>query len=753
MTGKNWRLLAALALITGVPAFGNGTITGRVLDQSDAAVPKVTVQAESLETRQRTEVETNSDGLYVFAVLPSGRYRLAFRKQGFREVVREPVILAVNGATRIDTTLELSTVESQVQVHAQLQTIEQDSAAVSTVIDRTLIENIPLNGRSFHSLMRLVPGVTFAEASVVSTGQFVVNGMRSSSNYFMVDGVGANFAASPSATFTQQANGALPGLTILGGFNSLLTAEALEEFRVQTSGYAAEFGRSPGGQIQMRSRSGSNQYHGSLAHYFRNEVLDANDWFANASNQERAPLRLNQFAAALGGPVWIPGLYRGTDRTFFHFSYEGLRLQQPRFLDALVPTEALRAQASGTLRSVLNAFPLPNAPALPNDPAGSARYRKNISFPNEHNIPALRVDHLLNSNWQLFGRWNHAPSSFVSRTGAMFLSDNYSTNTMTTVGATATFSATKINEFRANWSTSEAGFNWDIAEVDGSVKVPDSEIFPSYATRDTASVGFNFGPFPGPSFSVGRAIGNVQRQLNLLNNLTWVVGTHQMKFGVDYRRMFPQPRFRAYGISYQFATLEGAVTNGLNTTSVQLLAPPGTVTFDNYSLFAQDTWRAGRRITFTYGLRYEVVPAPSAQEDRPIYRISQIKDLMTATIAPPGEPLFRTRWTNFAPRFGIAWQPFAASDLTIRAGTGIFYDLPSGQALAGYNFWPYNTVRRTTNNPFPATEATLAPIPVNTNPPYNDDFRFYDPDLNLPFAWHWNFGVEKTLGSNQTLAV
>jgi hypothetical protein len=736
-----YRALIALTAVT-ILAQNNSTIAGRTTDSSGLPAPGVRVEALHLVTQTKTVSVTDKNGLYVFPVLSPGRYRLVFRKDGFREATVEPVILSTGGTIRTDAELTPGTVDSRVEVRGSLTPLEQESASVGTVIDRSLVENIPLNGRSFHSLMRLVPGVTLAEASVVSTGQFVVNGMRSSSNYFMVDGVGANFAASPSATFTQQASGSLPGLTILGGFNGLLTADAVEEFRVQTSGYAAEFGRTPGGQIQMTSRTGSSQIRGSLSHYFRNEALDANDWFANANNQRRAPLRLNQFAGSVGGPL--------TSKTFFHFSYEGLRLRQPRFLDALVPSSETRQSATGAMREIFNAFPLANTPSLPGDIAGTARYRQNISFPNQHDIPALRIDHTLTSKVQLFGRVNHAPSSFVSRSGSNFLTTNYSTNTMITGGATAKISSSLVNELRANFSRSEAGFNWDIAQVDGAVRPPDSLLFPSYANPATSSANVSLGPAgAGMSFTVGRAIGNLQRQLNVLNNLSWVSRSHQMKFGFDFRRMFPQPRFRAYGIGYQFPSL----ASSLNTTQVQLLAPPGDVNLDNYSFFAQDTWRLARRFTLTFGLRYEVVPPPNPSADRPIYRISQITDLLTATIAPAGTPLYKTSWNNFAPRVGVAWQPWAKSDLTIRAGTGLFYDLPGGQALAGFNFWPYNTVRRTMNNPFPAPAATLESIPVSTNPPYNDDFRFYDPNLKLPYAWHWNFGVEKSLGSGQTLSM
>jgi len=750
-------LLCFLLLIPFSPGLfaANGAISGHVTDASGGAVDRAKVTAENVTTGLRSSVETSQGGLYVFPVLPSGQYRLTVQKAGFHELRKESVNLSVSGATTVDVTLEIGAISQTVTVTSANSPLERESAGVSTVIDRGMVENMPLNGRSFHTLMRLAPGVNIASSSVVSTGQFVVNGMRNNSNYFMVDGVGANFAASPSATFTQQASGSLPGLTVMGGFNSLVTADALEEFRISTSGYAAEYGRTPGGQIEMRTRSGTNDLHGSVSHYFRNDVLDANDWFANANRQGRPPMRLNQPAVAVGGPVFIPKFYDGRNRTFFHFSFEALRLMQPRFLDAVTPTAEARQMAIPALQPILNAFPLPNADPLPTDPLYTGRYRKNISFPNKHDIPALRIDQYLGENTQLFGRWSDAPSSFVSRSRANSLSENYSDNRMITIGLNRTFSPRIVNEFRVNYSSSEAGFNWDLAEVDGAVRPDYAALYPSYAGMENASIGFNLGPAASsPGISVGRAIGNYQRQLNFVNQLSIIAGNHQLKMGLDIRRMMPQPRFRAYGISHQFTPdFATAITKGLNTTSVQLLAPPGNVTMDNYSFFVQDAWRINRRLTLTLGLRWEIIPAPQPEKERPLYRISQVDDLMTATIAPAGLPLFETRYRDFAPRFGVAYQPFANSDLTIRGGAGIFYDLPTGQALAAFNYWPYNTVRYTYQNSFPAPAETLQPIPVSVEPPYDDDFRFYDPNMRLPYAWQWNFGIEKSLGNDQSFSL
>ncbi len=282
---------------------------------------------------------------------------------GFRPA-EKTVTLTIGDRLIADFPLVLAEQRASIEVRDTALQVNRDNAAVSTLFTRELIQNLPLNGRSFQSLLELTPGVVLAPATISNPGQFAVNGQRTNANYFMVDGVSANVAASASATFTQQAAGTLPGLTILGTSSGLVSIDALQEFRISTSSYSAEYGRMPGGQIMLVTRSGTNRYSVSIYNYFRNEKLDANDWFSNRNRIARQALRQNNFGGVFGGPIWVPGLYSGRDRTFFFFSYEGLRLRQPEaaLRNVLVPSRAARQRAQGAARAVLEAFPLPNAP-------------------------------------------------------------------------------------------------------------------------------------------------------------------------------------------------------------------------------------------------------------------------------------------------------------------------------------------------------------------------------------------------------
>jgi hypothetical protein len=230
--------------------------------------------------------------------------------------------------------------------------VETESGTVSTVVDRTFVEDIPLNGRSFQTLILLTPGVVAVPTALDNQGQFSVNGQRADANYFTVDGVSANFGVTGFFPLLQSAGGALPALTASGGTNSLVSVDALQEFRIQTSSFAPEFGRTPGGQISIVTRAGTNAFHGTLFDYFRNSVLDANDWFANFNHLPKPAERQN-FGGVFGGPVF-------KDKSFFFFSYEGLRLRQPVTQTTAVPDAASRQQAPAAMQPFLNAYPVAN---------------------------------------------------------------------------------------------------------------------------------------------------------------------------------------------------------------------------------------------------------------------------------------------------------------------------------------------------------------------------------------------------------
>ncbi|HEY2971893.1 MAG TPA: carboxypeptidase-like regulatory domain-containing protein [Pyrinomonadaceae bacterium] len=332
------------------------TLGGTVEDQNGAVVPGVNITVQNTGTSFERQASTNESGSFTIPLLPPGTYTITARRDGFTPVEVRNVTLNVGDQKSLQIQLKAGDVKAEVQVTTDAQLINE-SPAVGTVIDRQFVSRLPLSGRSFQSLILLTPGVVAtASDSSLHPGEFSVNGQRQNANYFTVDGVSANtgVATSPAgfaSEFSQQAGGAIPGTTALGTTASLVSIDALEEFKIQTSGYSAEFGRQPGGQVQLVTRSGGNEFHGSAFEYLRNDALDARNYF-NKVPQEKSELRQNQFGGTFSGPVMLPRFgeggkpfWSGRNKTFFFFSYEGQRLRIPVITEGLqVPSLRLRQQ-------------------------------------------------------------------------------------------------------------------------------------------------------------------------------------------------------------------------------------------------------------------------------------------------------------------------------------------------------------------------------------------------------------------------
>jgi hypothetical protein len=375
---KRWLLLGFCLVSSALFAQStNATISGGVADSSGNLILGADVVVANDSTGVVYSSKTNSAGMYLVPVLPPGHYHVQVSKPGFKTIIKADVVLNVQSAVSLNFTLPVGATSESVTVNAGTRALNTTDATVSTVVDQKFVENIPLNGRSFQDLISLTPGVVTASPqntlqSVGTDGDFAVNGQRTQSNYYTVDGVSVNISSGNGGGVASAATGGtIGGATALGTTQTIVPVDALQEFRVQSSTYSAEYGRSPGGQFSLVTRSGTNIFHGSIYDYIRNNFFDANDWFNDYYGKPEPALRQNDFGGTLGGPIRLPGLYSGRDRSFFFAAYEGLRLAQPTAATIqYVPDTYMRQQAVAAMQPILDAFPLPNGVdyGTPSDP-------------------------------------------------------------------------------------------------------------------------------------------------------------------------------------------------------------------------------------------------------------------------------------------------------------------------------------------------------------------------------------------------
>jgi hypothetical protein len=737
----------------------NASIAGRVTDPSKAVIIDAKVAAINGGTNVRHDGATNSSGEYYLTNLPPGSYRIEIEKPGFQKLIKQDVILHVQDALAIDFQMTLGSALESVTVEAGAPVVNTESAAVSTVIDRTFVENLPLNGRSFQTLIMLIPGAVVTVTAFDDQGQFSVNGQRADANYFTVDGVSANFGVTGYFPLAQAAGGALPALSASGGTNSLVSVDAMQEFRIQTSSFAPEFGRTPGGQISIVTRSGTNSFHGALFEYFRNSVLDANDWFSDYNNLPKPEERQNDFGGVFGGPIV-------KDKTFFFFSYEGLRLRQPSSQETVVPDNASRLSAPATMQPYLNAFPVQNGPELG---AGLAQFNAGYSDPSTLNAYAIRADHVINSKLNLFGRYDYSPSTLDLRGfipppyTVLSTSELLSSSEQTlTVGLTELITPGISNEVRANYSNDRVGTKLVSDNFGGAAPIADSVLFPSGISSANAAF-LMFIPGAG-EYGQGKLATDEQRQINLVDNLSLTRGSHQMKFGVDYRWLSPFSNPFSYRQYAQFSgvscPMPPSSCSGYAVSGTAQIAEASTYQADalltqNFSFYGQDTWKITPRFTMTYGLRWDINPPLKGKNlANDPFTIEGLNDPATMTLAPRGTPLYQTTYGNVAPRLGLAYQLIQKPnwDTVLRGGFGIFYDLGSGSLGGVSSYFPYSANNIISSAPFPLSPQNAAPPAPTVNPPVGT-INVADPNLKLPRSYQWNVALEQSLGASQSLSL
>jgi hypothetical protein len=761
----------ALALAQSTDA----TISGVVVDPTGKVIPGAAIEIVNDATGVNYSGTTNDAGIYTLTILPPGQYRLQVSKVGFKTLIKPGIILNVQSAVALNFTLPVGATSESITVEAGASAINSTDGSVSTVIDRKFVENLPLNGRSFQDLILLAPGVVTnspqSTSNVGVAGEFSVDGQRTESNYYTVDGVSANNGAS-SLVGGAAITGSLPTSTALGTTQALVSVDALQEFRVEASTYSAEYGRNPGGQFAMVTRSGTNDWHGSTFDYFRNDALDANSWF----NDDTAPVtaksaeRQNDFGGVFGGPVFIPRLYSGRNRTFFFFSYEGVRLMQPRDVSInYVPDAALRLSTPSPLNGVLNAFPLPSTGA-PDFGDGITEYIGGWSTPSQLDSVSLRFDQAIGASTRLFFRYSQAPSSSSTRgnsevgTAGGFSSPSVVTTTSYeprtfTLGATSALSAHVTNDFRANLSTN---FTRSLVASDtfGGAQPVDLGRIQGIDTNlgYTVNVAFQIDAY-SPELYQGASNGS-QRQWNIVDGLSVSRGKHNLKAGIDWRRLTPIATLGGYA-SYSYYSDASVTANSVDYGFGES-APTAFPLYTNFSAYLQDEWHLTTRLNLSSGIRWDVNPAPGVTGGLLPYTVTGLDDLSTLTLAPEGTPLWNTAWYDLAPRLGFAYKanPGREHELVLRGGGGVFFDTGQqtgaygfeGPGFSAYNF--FGTENGVVSS-FPVAPSVANPPIVNPPlPPFSNNSLYANPrNLQLPYTLQWNLSAEQAIGKSQSLSL
>lgn len=703
-------VLFCLLFAGALPAQQYTHVSGLIQDPTGAAVPGAAISVVSQNTGFRRATRTQSDGWYVVASLQPGLYKITVRKEGFRTLIRFGVKLDAAQPVQINFTLPLGSMQEVVTVTGSPPLLNSDDASLGTLIGRGWIERLPLNGRGLLSLLEFAPGTVVTPATRGEAGQFTTSGQRPNTNYFVIDGVSANTGVSGGGLPAQSTGGSLPGMTALGSLHGLISLEALEEFRVQTSTAAPEFGKLPGAQVLLSSRSGSNEFHGSLSHYFRNGRLDANDWFSNRNGVPTDALKMNDFGATFGGPLT-------RNRAFFFLSYEGMRLREPFAWRAPSPTSEARQDAPDWVQPLLSLFPLPNGQGLS---AGLAEWIGQYDRRARFDVASLRIDHAVSSRLAVFARYNLARSSNEFTTTQV--NDLGIRSGSLTLGASLLLSPAAVLDLKLNRSEASGQSRW--RPVNGP---PDSRCFLTPAMQSLLQI-------KGPCdylvrFSIA-GVGQVvsgsegdqrQSQWQVLPTAVLALSSHQIRVGVDHRRYAPQRRDRSSTLSIIAEELEDL--RGWANLWVASSGPRAIGSrLRELSVYSQDTWRIHPRLTGTFGLRWEYARAPE------LIPAAGASDPLIAYGFPGQTQIWRRAHGYLAPRAGIAYRPRRQGRTVLRAGWGLFYDSTLSIATDLVNGGPFSVTQYLSGRH----------APFSTLLSYG-----FDPGLRLPAVHQWNVTAEQ----------
>jgi hypothetical protein len=733
-----------------------------VQDPSGAVIPKASVEFRNQDTGIRRQTTTNSSGQYHIAVVDPGKYDATVQAKGFKALTRENITFQVGDKSQIAFKMQVGSEAQSVTVDGSGLQVNTTDGSVSTVIDRQFVANMPLNGRSFQDLISMTPGVVttppqLGYQSPGKNGDFSINGQRTESNYYMVDGVSANTGTGTGLGGTEPSqSGVVASGSALGTTQSLLSVDALQEFRVESSTYSAEYGRSPGGQISLLSRSGTNDFHGTAFDYIRNGYFDANDWFNDNVGARKQSLHQNDFGGTVGGPIWIPGLYKGTDSTFFFASYEGLRLTQPTAGSVqYVPDNYMRQQAPPAVQVLLNAFPQQSTNGIDYGTAQApnlAQFIQGYSLPGSIDSTSIRLDHTFRANLSSFFRFSNTPSQANSRAlSALGTTDFHSQSY--TFGTTYALSRTITNDFRLGYTAGSSQSASHLDNFGGAVPVAlesATNLLPSLDAQTQLALSFSGVGFASLTTRVSKTEG---AQWNITDTTALTLKHHQLKLGVDYRRVATTILQTPNVAAVEWTSAAQVASNSAVYAFVQKELNANPI-YNQTAVFAQDDWKVTSRLSLSLGVRWEVDPPPySGSGAAPYVVLGSLNQPSSLGLSMKGASLWKTSWYNFAPRLGSAWQIHNSpgKETVLRAGIGVFFDTDNEAAFQAFQGVGYSAIRSFSGIAMPFTSAQQD-FSITAAPPYSLAL-YYPTNLQLPYTFEWSAGLEQALGKGQTISL
>jgi hypothetical protein len=774
-----------------------GTILGTVTDQSGAVISGATVKIRNVDTGLERTTKTSADGSYAVTELPTGSYNVAISQSGFQTSVTNGVSVDVATERRVDISLKPGQVTEQVEVSGEtLPQIETTSNELGGVLTQSEVKDLPINGRDYTKLIFLNPGVAGSPDQISdspgSYGEFSMNGARGRSNNYLLDGTDMNDGYRNDPAINQAG--------VFGTPSAILPIDAISDMNV-LSNFEPEYGRNGGAIVNIVTKSGTNGFHGDFFEYFRNDALDARNYF-DPSSAPKAPFHNNQFGGSLGGPIV-------KDKTFFYLDYEGQREGVGVVSLACVPTLAQIAAAKASLgagvspvgSALLNFWPHNTANYIPGttstdlgcfNASGNFAPDYTAIAPSFNNLSSLigKIDHSFNASNNISGRYFFGDSTqqfplALNATGGQL--PGYDTVTPTRVQLVSlsyvkVISSTQVNELRYGWNRFAEGFfpqdqSFNPSSI-GLCNVPST-----FGTCNSSGLPIILlAPTPTGStafFSqVGATSGDPRHRVDTNNqaidSFSWKINKHDVKFGGEFRRTSIEQYIDKYSRGrLRFGTLEDLLEMIPSTSDFGTFDYTGDTlrhTYQNgYGFYAQDAYHVTPRFVLNYGMRWDYNGVVAE-------RNNLFSDFIPTTgslerVAPGGLPnLYNPDRKDFSPRAGIVWDVTGKGQTVLRAGYGLFFDGFSQDMMLGHLPYPtffapgpaYNNI-----GPDPIQMANLNPAAVNGAGAYipgvplygapgcsvECDIFSFDRNIKTPYMENYNFNIQQQISSKVMLQV